>query len=142
MKAMPKMVPIAMRMDRQRIGVVAAAAAERARDRRGDAAAHRARRHHLHQHDDREHQRDAGERGGAELADEIGLDQPDRGLRHHDEHVGRREPQQGRGDRRFEQQPRARIAPLVRRRPATAGASGGAGFKFVGCTVIDRPLVH
>jgi hypothetical protein len=24
----------------------------------------------------------------------------------------------------------------------TTGASGCAGFTFIGCTVIDRPLVH
>ena len=66
------------RMQRQRIGVGAAAGAERARDRRRNAAAHGAGRHHLHQHQQRKHQRDAGERIGAELADEIGLDQADR----------------------------------------------------------------
>jgi hypothetical protein len=64
-------------MERQRVGIGAAAGAESARDRRRHAAAHRARRHHLHQHYDRKNQRHTGERVGAEHADEIGLDQSD-----------------------------------------------------------------
>ena len=57
-----------MRVQHQRVGVVAPAGAERARDRRRDAAAHRAGRQHLHQHEAGKHQRHAGERVGAELA--------------------------------------------------------------------------
>ena len=86
-----------------RVGILAAARAERARDRRRHAAAHRAGRHHLHQHDAGKHQRDAGERIGAELADEIGLDQAGRGLHQRGDDVGDRQPQQGRRDRRFDQ---------------------------------------
>ncbi len=111
------------RMQHQRIGIVAPPGAERARDRRGDAAAHRAGRGHLHQHHDREHQRHAGQRIGAELADEEGLDQPDRGLRDHHHHVGRGQPQQRRHDRRFEQAPGAR----VERRHAAAAFATSTG---------------
>ena len=50
--------------------------AERARDRRGDAAAHRAGRDHLHQHHAGKHQRHAGQRVGAEPRDPERLDQP------------------------------------------------------------------
>ena len=41
----------------------------------------------------RKYQRHAGQRIGAELADEIGFDQPDGGLRQHHQHVGRGEPE-------------------------------------------------
>jgi hypothetical protein len=67
-------------MQRQRIGVGAVAPAQRSGYRRGYAAAYCASRHHLHQHDQREHQRDAGQCIGAEPADKIGFDQSDRGL--------------------------------------------------------------
>ena len=55
-------------MHDQRVGLVAPAAAQCARDGGRDAAAHGARRDHLHQHDPGKHQRHAGERVGAELA--------------------------------------------------------------------------
>ena len=96
-------------MQRQGIGLRAAAAAQGPRDGRGDAAAHRAGGHHLHQHHYGKYQRNPGERVGAELADEIGFHEADRRLHHHDEHIGRREPQQGGGDRRLEQRARPRV---------------------------------
>ena len=49
----------------QRISVVAAPGADRAGYRRGDPATEPAVRHHGHQHEDRKHQRGAGERIGA-----------------------------------------------------------------------------
>src|SRR5712691_9163195 len=51
--------------------------APRARHRRGDAAAHAAGRHRLHQHDERERHRDPGQRVGAEPADEVRLQHVD-----------------------------------------------------------------
>ena len=85
------------------VGALGMARAQRAGDRRQDAAAHRAGRHHLQQHEQRKHQRHAGQRIEAELGDEIGLDQPDRRLHHHDDHVGQRQPQDGGADGRFKQ---------------------------------------
>ena len=65
-------------MQHQRVGVVAPAGAERARHRRGDAAADGAGGEHLHHHEAGEDQRHAGQRIGAELGDPPGLDQPGR----------------------------------------------------------------
>src|SRR5207302_7253142 len=95
------------------IGLRAAAAAQGPRDGRGDAAAYRAAGHHLHQHHYGKYHRNAGERVGAELADEIGFHEADRRLYHHDEHIGHREPQQGGGDRRLEQRVRPRIHAIA-----------------------------
>jgi hypothetical protein len=96
-------------MNRERIRLIRATGTQGARDRRRDPAAHRARRHHLHQHQDGEHQRDARERVRAEHADEIGLDEPDRSLHEHDEHIGRCQPEQRRGNRAFQQKARSRV---------------------------------
>src|SRR5262249_32386862 len=54
-------------------------------------------------------QSDAGERIGPEFADEIGLNEPDRGLHHHYQHVGGGEPQERRGDWRLDKVARARV---------------------------------
>ncbi len=89
-------------MQCQRIRVVPALGAECPCNRRRYTATHGTRGHHLHQHDDRENQRNARERIGAQLADEIDFDEPDCGLRHHDQHVRGREPQERCGDRRLE----------------------------------------
>ena len=133
MKTRPKTTAMTSACGDQRVGIRAAAGAQRAGDRRRDAAAHRAGRHHLHQHQHREDQRHAGQRVGAELADEVGLDQADGGLDHHHQHVGRREAQQG------------------RRRSALRGACGCAGRAFdIGvcvrtyyrriCAFVHRPV--
>jgi hypothetical protein len=47
-------------------------------------------RHHLHQHHYGKDQGDARKRRSPEFADEVGLNQPDRGLSHHHQHVRRR----------------------------------------------------
>src|SRR5262249_39695820 len=60
---------------RQRVSLITPAAAERARDRRRDAAAHGAGGDHLHQHDAGKDERHAGERVGPELRYEPGFDQ-------------------------------------------------------------------
>ena len=96
---------------RQRIGLVAPAAAERARDRRRDAAAHGAGGDHLHQHDAGKDERHARERIGPELRYEPGFDQSRGCLRHHDQHIGPRHPQQGRNDRPVQQHARKRTDP-------------------------------
>ncbi len=101
-------------MQHQRVGLLALAGAERTRDGRGDAAAHRAGREHLHQHHAGKHQRHAGERVGAELADPVGLDQAGRGLRAHHQHVRPGHAQQRRHDRPLQQQARARVHRLWR----------------------------
>ena len=56
-------------------------------------------------------QRHAGECVGAELGDEIGLDQPDRGLHHRQDDVRPGEPQQRHSDRVFEQSLCSRVHP-------------------------------
>ena len=64
---------------------------------------------------------------GAELADEISLDQPDRGLRQHHQHVRRGEPDQRRRDRSLDQRAGARVvARSFGRRAAIASGSGAA----------------
>ncbi|HEY2244892.1 MAG TPA: hypothetical protein VGH47_11850 [Xanthobacteraceae bacterium] len=77
---------------------------------------------HLHQHHHRKHQRHAGERIGAELADEIGLDQSHRGLRQHHQDIGGGEADQGRRDRAFDQRTGTRV---VTRRFGCRGLGGG-----------------
>ena len=62
-------------MAHHRGGFVAARRAERAGDRRGDAAAHRAGRHLLHQQRERQQYRPAGERRGALSRGESGFEQ-------------------------------------------------------------------
>ena len=96
-------------MEGQCIGVGPASGAERAGDGGRDPTAHGARRHHLHQHHHREDQRHPGKRIGSEPADKIGLDQPDRGLHDHHQHIRRRQPQQGGSDRCLEQQAGPRV---------------------------------
>jgi len=54
-------------MQHQRIGIVTPPCAQRARNGRGNAAAHGTSRGHLHEHDHREHQRHARQRIGAQL---------------------------------------------------------------------------
>jgi hypothetical protein len=84
-------------------------APESARDRGGDTAAHGARGHHLHQHQHGEHQRHAGQRIGAELADEIRLDEANRRLHQHHEHIRRGESHQRAEDRALEQHAGSRV---------------------------------
>ena len=95
-------------MHDQRVGVGAPSAAERARHRRGDAAADRAGRQHAHHHIAREHQRHAGQRIRAEPRHPEGLDQAGGRLRDHDQHVRPRQPQQSGENRPVEQQSGAR----------------------------------
>jgi hypothetical protein len=82
-------------MQGQRGRIRAATRADGAGDRRGDAAAESAIGHHLHQHQDREDQRDAGECLGAEKAHEVGFDDADHRL-HDDDHQGRQRQPHGR----------------------------------------------
>jgi hypothetical protein len=58
------------RVQRKRVGARAASGAQRAGNRGRDPAAHSASRHHLHQHQHGEHQRDTAQSVSAELADE------------------------------------------------------------------------
>jgi len=81
-------------------GAIAVAGAERAADRGGDTAAHGARRHHLRQHDEGEHQRDPGQRFDAEPADVGGFGHRHQGAAEHRDRIGKRKPQQRRQDRR------------------------------------------
>jgi hypothetical protein len=77
---------------------------------------HRARRYHLQQHEQGEHQRHAGECVEPEFGDEIGFDQPDRGLHHHDRYIRQGQTQDGAGDRRLQQHLGSRVqgsAPSV-----------------------------
>jgi hypothetical protein len=66
------------------VGVAAASGAERTRHRGGDAAAHAARGHRLHQHEEWVHERHAGERLGAQPAHEHRVHGADPGLQEHD----------------------------------------------------------
>ena len=117
-------------MEYQRIGVGPASGAERAGDRGGDPAAHGARRHHLHQHQHGKDERDAGQRIGPELGDEIGLDEPDRGLHEHHQDVGRGEPQQRSEDGSLEQQAGSRVEAR-RRRPRSDDVGRGSDHAIV-----------
>ena len=112
-------------MERQRIGVGPASSSKRASNRGGDPAAHGARRHHLHEHQHGKDQRDAGQRIGPELGNKIGLDEPDRGLHEHHQHVGRREPQQRADDGSLEQPAGSRVE-AERRRPRRDDVVRGA----------------
>jgi hypothetical protein len=86
------------------VGDITPAGTEGARDRGRDAAPHAARRRVLDQHDEREGERHACERVRAEPAEEQPVEGDHAGDRQEIEHVGRREPQQRRKDRPFEQQ--------------------------------------
>ncbi len=91
------------RMQRQRSGPGIVAGAERAADRRGYAAAHGARRQHLHQHDHGEDESDGGKLGGAEHADIDRLGDRHGGHHQHGREIWQRQPHQGRQYRRVEQ---------------------------------------
>ena len=73
MKTRPKQIADQQRMRRQRRGALVIAGAERARDRRRHAAAHRAARHGHGQDHEGKHQRHRGQRLDAEPADIGGL---------------------------------------------------------------------
>jgi len=108
------------RMEYQRVRISAASTAQRPRNCRRNAAAYRSGRHHLHQHYNRKHQRDAGERIGSQSADEVNLDKADGRLRQHHQHIRCGEPQQRGCDRPLDQRARPQvITPLLR-----------AGFAF------------
>ena len=123
--------------DRQRVNHQAAhrdkvARAERARDRRRDAAAHRAGGSHLQQHQQREHQRQARERHGPEPADEPGVADRDHRLEHHQQRSRGRQAQQRRQDRRREQALDAAVGGGrgVAHRASLAGRrAGGVAFR-------------
>ena len=87
----------------QGVGVIPAAAAQGARHRRRDAAAHCAGRQHLHHHEPGKDQRDAGQGVQTEPRDPPGLDQPRRGGNQHDGDIRPSQPQQHRRDRGLEQ---------------------------------------
>ena len=91
-------------MEHERVGVAPPAGADRPRHRRADATAHPAGGHGLHQHDEREREGHAGERVGAEPAQEVGFAGAHRGLDGHDDDVGRGQTEQGRHDWPFEEQ--------------------------------------
>jgi len=74
-------------MHAERARFVGAAGAERARNRRGDAAAHRA-RDVICSSMISETPAQAGQRRGAELPDEIGVGDADGGLEDHQQHPG------------------------------------------------------
>ena len=67
-------------MQHQRPGIFEPAGAERAGERRGDAAAHAAVGHVHHQRDERNDQRDAGQRIDPEARDEPGFRDGDEDL--------------------------------------------------------------
>ena len=79
-------------------GAGAVAGAEGAGNRRGDAAAHGARRHHRHQGLDGKDNGEGGKCGDAQLADEPGVGDGDQGLDGHDHDVGRRHAGDERAD--------------------------------------------
>ncbi len=91
------------RMQRQRRRAVVVACAERACDRRRDAAAHRAAGHRHRHHDEREHQRHRRERLGAEPADIGGLGDHHGHACAERKRIRRRHLQQPRQDRIVEQ---------------------------------------
>ena len=93
----------------QRRGIFATAGADGAGKSRGKRAAHGGVGHLLHQHQQREDQRQPGQRRRAQAADEMGVDAGRDGDQDDiDDQVRRREPEQGGDDRPFEQQARAR----------------------------------
>ncbi len=80
--------------------VLVPAGADRAGNGRGEGAAHAEIRHLLHQHQQREHERQSGQRGGAEAACEVRVDARGDGDQDDvDDEVRGGESQQGRGDR-------------------------------------------
>jgi hypothetical protein len=83
--------------------------AQSARDRRRHPAAHRASGSHLQQHEEREDQREAGERPGAEAADEVRIADRNQRLECDQQHARRRQARERRHNRRGEQPFGARI---------------------------------
>jgi hypothetical protein len=96
-------------VEHEPIRIVAPAGPERTGDRRRDAAAHRARRQHLHHHEAGKHQRHPGQRVDAEARHPPGLNQACGSLRQHHQDVGPGETKQCPRDRRVEEEPGARI---------------------------------
>ena len=104
-------------MDDEGRSVFAAPRPDGARDRRGDRSPDAGVRHLLHQHHQREHERQPGERARAELADEVRVDAGGHGDEHHvDDEVRRCETQERRHDRTFEEEASTRGAGLRRGR--------------------------
>ena len=91
-------------MEHQRVGVAQATGAQRPRHRGADAAAHPARRHGLHQHDQRKDEGHAGQRVGAKPAEKVGFAGVHRRLDGHDDDVGCGQAQQGPRDRALEEE--------------------------------------
>jgi hypothetical protein len=112
-------------MDDEGVGSIALARPQRSRDGGGDRTSHAARCHVLHEHLEREDQRDARERGGAEPAGEKRIGRDDHGQRHKVQDVRRGELEERRHDRAFEQSSSARRLRCRRRerRPASVSSS-------------------
>ena len=85
------------------VGSLSAVGAEGPGDGRGHAAAHAARGHRLHQHDQGEDDRHASQRVGAQPAHEVGLEDVDGRLHGQDHDIGRGQAQQGGRNRAREQ---------------------------------------
>jgi hypothetical protein len=100
-----------MTMHRQRGGFIAPAGTRRTRDSGQNAAAHRPRGNHLHQHDAGKDQRHASKSIRAELRYKACLDEPRCRLRNHDEDIGPRHAQQHGRDRAL-QQPLSRLSEV------------------------------
>ena len=115
------------RVERQRIGALDVAGAERAGDRRGDAAAHGPGREHLHQHDHGEHQRDGRQLRRAEDADIGRLAD-----RHRGDHQHRRQVRQGQAQQRRQDRP---LQQSVAASPRWQLPSGRAGREARGPAV-------
>jgi hypothetical protein len=79
----------------KRLGARQVAGSERPADRRGDAAAHRPRRQHLHQHDQRKDQRDGRQRRGSKDAHVYCFEDCHQRENQHGRQIGQGEPQQG-----------------------------------------------
>ena len=86
-------------MQQQRVGRFLPPGSDFTRDRGGHAAADAAVGHHRHQHDDREDERDARNRGRSEEADVEGFGDGDEGLHDENGHRRQRQPEHGRHDR-------------------------------------------
>ena len=91
-------------MEHQRVGVAQATGAQRPRHGGADAAAHPARRHGLHQHDQRKDEGHAGQRVDAKPAEKVGFAGVHRRLDGHDDDVGCGQAQQGPRDRALEEE--------------------------------------
>ena len=137
----PEADPDQQRMRSQRRGAVLVAGAERARDGRGHAAAHRAARHGHGQDHERKHQRHRRQRFDAEPADIGGLGDHDAGGGAECHDVGPGEPQQRRQDRAVQQRILRR---RLRRRKRTLvlidGYLGKADIGQFGCAPLRPDL--